>query len=293
MVSGIRQRHGIESRYEYIEYVTYWHGRINRADLVDTFGISVSQASIDLQSYIKRAPDNLRYDTAEKSYLRTSAFSPIYLALSADNYLGALMAMRAGILHPAAAWLQTIPSFHVTPSPARGVRAEILRDVVHAVDHRLALHVLYQSMSTPDPSWRWIDPHAYAFDGFRWHIRAFCLRAHSFRDFLLSRILAVDTDSQPQAAMSKAADDTAWSTDVTLRIAPHPDLSPSQKSAIRLDYGMGPEGMGELTVKRSMLYYTLKRLGLDTDPGARPPQDQQIVLLGREEIVSEVDRQAQ
>jgi len=32
-------------------------------------------------------------------------------------------------------------------------------------------------------------------------------------------------------------------------------------------------------VRRALLYYALKRLGLDTDPGARKPQDQQIVLL--------------
>lgn len=287
---GIRQRHGVEARYEYIEYVLFWHGRINRADLVDTFGISGSQASTDLQSYIKRAPDNLRYDTAEKSYLRASAFSPIYLDLSADTYLGALMAMSAGVLHPAAAWLHTIPAFHVTPTPARGVRPEILRDVVRAVDHKLALHVLYQSMSSPEPSWRWIEPHAYAFDGFRWHIRAFCVKDKAFKDFLLSRILEVETDSQPHPATSKAEEDLAWSRDVVLRIAPHPDLSPGQQTAIRLDYGMGPEGASEITVKRSMLYYALKRLGLDTDPSARRPQDQQIVLLNRDEVLADRER---
>jgi hypothetical protein len=30
-----------------------------------------------------------------------------------------------------------------------------------------------------------------------------------------------------------------------------------------------------------LLYYALRRLGLDTDPAARKPQDQQIVLLNR------------
>ena len=40
---------------------------------------------------------------------------------------------------------------------------------------------------------------------------------------------------------------------------------------------------GRLTihVRKAMLYYALKRLGLDTDLSARRPQDQQIVLLGR------------
>ena len=48
---------------------------------------------------------------------------------------------------------------------------------------------------------------------------------------------------------------------------------------------MGPQGVSEIKVKRSMLYYALKRLGLDTDPNARRPQDQQIVLVNRENIL--------
>ena len=42
-----------------------------------------------------------------------------------------------------------------------------------------------------------------------------------------------------------------------------------------------------IPVRRSLLYYALKRLGLDTDPAARNPQDQQIVLLNREAIYAD------
>jgi hypothetical protein len=37
-------------------------------------------------------------------------------------------------------------------------------------------------------------------------------------------------------------------------------------------------------VRRALLYYALRRLGLDTDPAAREPQDQQIVLLNAAEL---------
>ena len=52
---------------------------------------------------------------------------------------------------------------------------------------------------------------------------------------------------------------------------------------IALDYGM-KGGKAEIKVRRALLYYALRRLGLDTDPTARKPQDQQIVLLNREVI---------
>jgi hypothetical protein len=68
-----------------------------------------------------------------------------------------------------------------------------------------------------------------------------------------------------------------------LEIGPHPELSDTQKKVIALDYGMRG-GRTKIQVRRALLYYALRRLGLDTDPGARKPQDQQIVLLNREVV---------
>ncbi len=69
-----------------------------------------------------------------------------------------------------------------------------------------------------------------------------------------------------------------------LEIGPHPDLSDNQRRAIEMDYGM-ESGRAQIAVRRALLFYALKRLGLDTDPAARRPQDQQIVLLNRDEVI--------
>ena len=63
----------------------------------------------------------------------------------------------------------------------------------------------------------------------------------------------------------------------------NPELSESQRKVIALDYGMRV-GKAQIKVRRALLYYVLKRLGLDTDPTARRPQDQQIVLLNAAEF---------
>ena len=47
-------------------------------------------------------------------------------------------------------------------------------------------------------------------------------------------------------------------------------------------------GTARIKVRRAFLYYTLKQLGLDTDP--RRPQDQQIVLLNRARIGAAAER---
>lgn len=42
-------------------------------------------------------------------------------------------------------------------------------------------------------------------------------------------------------------------------------------------------GKASITVRKALLYYTLKRLGLDTDPSTRKVADQ-IVLLNKEVV---------
>ena len=90
-----------------------------------------------------------------------------------------------------------------------------------------------------------------------------------FKDFLLSRIVEIGgqcpVTADPQA-------DTEWHTETVLEIGPHPDLSPTQRRAIEMDYGMDG-GRAQIPVRRALLFYALKRLGLDTDPSARQPND--------------------
>jgi hypothetical protein len=60
----------------------------------------------------------------------------------------------------------------------------------------------------------------------------------------------------------------------------------TQAKVIALDYGMRG-GKAKIKVRRALLYYTLRRLGLDTNPAARLPQDQQIVLLNATELIGD------
>ena len=55
---------------------------------------------------------------------------------------------------------------------------------------------------------------------------------------------------------------------------------------IALDYGM-QDGKAQINVRRALLYYALKRLGLDTAPSARKPHEQQIILINRDIVIGE------
>jgi hypothetical protein len=271
-------RWGVERRLEFIEFRLFWEGHVNRSDLMEHFGISVNQASIDLNRYADLAPGNLEYDRSARAYVRGPNFCERFLEPDANYYLSHLKLMSDEILSHNETWIAALPPFAATPTPARGVDPVRLRSIVRAICHSEAVEVEYQSLSTPEPSWRWISPHALAFDGFRWHARAFCLHDECFKDFSLSRMLEI---RRSRKSSMSAEDDRDWNTEVVLEVGPHPALSEPQAKVIALDYGMR-DGRLTIKVRRALLYYALRRLGLDTDPSARRPQDQQIVLLNRE-----------
>ena len=155
-----------------------------------------------------------------------------------------------------------------------------------ACSQRRCLSITYQSTSSSKPSVREVAPHGLVHDGLRWHTRAYCFRDDVFKDFVLGRILE---SSLAGEANIDPHSDTDWTETVTLRIAAHPGLSDNQRRVIELDYGMN-NGSAEISVRKCVLYYNLKRLGLDTDPDARSPQDQHIVLVNKSEIQTVLGR---
>ncbi|WP_299560103.1 WYL domain-containing protein [uncultured Sulfitobacter sp.] len=276
-------RWGVAQRLEFIEFRLFWEGHVNRSDLMEQFGLSVNQASADLNRYIGFAPDNMVYDKSARTYVRGPDYAAQFLKPDASRYLAQLRSLADGIMDSDDTWIAELPSYDAAPTPARGVDPVTLRSVVGAIRRSEAIEVKYQSLSRPEPSWRWIAPHAIGFDGFRWHTRAFCQADEVFKDFLLSRIL--DTRGVESSVVTDVAD-ADWQEHVTLEIGPHPELSENQKSVIALDYGMRG-GKARIKVRRALLYYALKRLGLDTDPSARKPHEQQIVLINRDIVLGE------
>ena len=271
--SGLRW--GVEQRLEFIEFRLFWEGHVNRSDVMTQFGLSVNQASADLSRYAGLATDNMDYDRSRRTYVRQPSFKPVFDKLDAGRYLAQLRSLADGLLDPEDSWIAVHPAYDAAPTPVRGVNPMTLRSIVGAIRRTEAVEVQYQSLTRPEPVWRWIAPHAIAFDGFRWHTRAFCLLDNCFKDFLLSRILET---RRVQPSQIGSATDMDWAEQVDLVIGPHPDLSDTQRRVIELDYGM-TGGSARISVRRALLYYALRRLGLDSAPSSRKPEEQQIVLL--------------
>jgi hypothetical protein len=160
-------RWGVEQRLEFIEFRLFWERHVNRSDVMGQFGLSVNQASSDLNRYIGFAPDNMVYDKSARTYVRGPGFKAQFLQPDAARYLAQLRSVADGILDPEDSWIAEHPVYDAAPTPVRGVNPATLRSVVGAIRRAEAIEVKYQSLSRPEPVWRWIAPHAIAFDGFR------------------------------------------------------------------------------------------------------------------------------
>ena len=206
-----RLRWNAEQRLEFIEFRLFWEGRVNRSDITDMFGVSVPQASSDLAQYRELAPTNIHYDASEKRYLPTPDFHPRILKPNAERYLAQLKAISEGVIALPDTWIMELPDVDVAPIPTRRVEPHALRQFLTAIRSKRSISIEYQSMNDlrPDPMWREITPHAFASDGLRWHLRAYCHIEHVFKDFIISRCLQIGEMGEPLADPSE---DTAWST---------------------------------------------------------------------------------
>jgi hypothetical protein len=208
------------------------------------------------------------------------SFRAVLAAPDAKRFLGELRLVDVGSLSEEETMLGVLPPFDATPLPERAIDPLVLRAVLRAIREHRALDVLYQSMSRPSLMQRVIEPHALAHDGFRWHARAYDRETKEFRDFVLGRISKPKMRGQAGAT---PADDAEWNAFAALVIAPHPKLTTAQARAIAIDYGIRGRST-TVKVRRALLFYALKRLGLDVAPEARPASEQHIVLLNRREV---------
>ncbi|MFB9982379.1 helix-turn-helix transcriptional regulator [Mesorhizobium kowhaii] len=272
---------GVERRLEFIEFRLFWEGGVNRSDIIQMFDVSVPQASKDLTLYQERAPQNAIYDKSAKRYVAGPQFSPTFLKPDPDGYLSRLRSLAEGLTDHSDSWIANQPETDIALTPRRKVDADVLKAVLQAVRENRSLEVYYQSMGSrrTDPTWRRMTPHAFGYDGFRWHVRGYCHIDEKYKDFLLPRILSVRHMDVPGPGGDQ---DVFWNRTFDIEIGPHPGLTASQRVVVAKDYGMTND-RAVLTVRYAMLFYVLKRLGLLGDARQHNPRTQHIVALNPHE----------
>jgi WYL domain len=250
---------GQHRRLEFIEFRLLWDGKINRIEVAEYFNVSIQQASLDFARYMVLAKDNMEYDRSEKVYRSTKQFIPLFIAPDTQTYLNELSGLAMGIISPSFSFMGTRPPCDVVTLPVRRVRKEVLLAILWAMHDGTEIDVTYQSMRSPDPTRQWIAPHSLAFDGTRWHARAWCHRSSRFRDFVLTRFEEIHGR---RAGRVNLQDDVEWHTFVVIEVEPNPNLTVSQRESVISDFGMA-DGRLSKTIRRALVSYFVRHLRID------------------------------
>jgi hypothetical protein len=268
-----------ERRLQFIDFRLQWGGRINRRDVTDFFKISVPQASADIARYAELAPRNLEYDTSSRTYVATPAFASQFESSGARQYLSQLLALERQILTNDQAFLAFQPPMASVPLPNRTIESKTLALILQAVAKRSKLKIRYQSIARSEPQERFISPHAFGYDGVRWHVRAFCHLREGFRDFVFGRISDPGT---PVISDVNSAQDYEWHTNVDLVLKPDDSLSSKQRQGVEKDYDM-QNGITTVSCRQAMLFYTLRTLNFEVN-GLPRKGEKQVVIANLSDI---------
>lgn len=268
---------GTQKRLYYLEFKLFWEGRVNRSDLTTVFGISIPQASADFARYQELAPQNISYDPRGKYYVPSEECKPAFIQPSADAYFSYAMSSQFIEKHA----IITNDYIGIVPKPPRIVDTSILKTIIQSIKYKRKISVDYRSLKNPQAgNDRWISPHAFAFDGFRWHVRAYCHRDDIFKDYVLGRIVSISNWAESDI---NAILDSQWFSFIDVIIGPNPKLNDDQKTIIAMDYGMIDQKLS-ISCRTSLAGYLLKRLGLNDKNCDKSGEEQHIILINVDDI---------
>lgn len=257
------------SRLEFIEFRLGWYGKLVRNDLRKHFGISAPQASTDVERYESIAPGNLRYDTAQKAFLRGTEFKRRLTGGQADRRLLQMLALSRGWFDLKQSWFDDLPEVEVLQLRRRSISDDLLSTLLDAVRGGLSVRARYWTMSGKPADERRIAPHAFGYSSGRWHVRAYDEGNGDFRDFNLGRLEDAVLAEPSQVSLSL---DYEWKTSANLRIIANPGLSEEMQAATRREFCFVGDRL-EVPCRLAMLFYMRSEFGLEDHqlPAGRRP----------------------
>jgi len=271
-------------RYQLIEIIVLWEGRLTTNHICHSFGIGRQQASKDINTYLRElAPGNLVYDRHLKGYVPAADFRPVVTQGKVAEY-HELLARQHHLSDTFSELDLEVPGSMVVSGASRHIPPATMRAVVAATRHRRLLKASYVSLSRPEAAESILEPHTLVCTGNNWHVRAWCQANREFRDFALTRFQQAPELLRKKASHT-AEQDEDWQRLVTLEIVPDHRLTDTQQQIIARDFGM-ENGILQIQSRAALAPYVLSRLGITLDNSHPDPLVQQVELAGPDAIGS-------
>lgn len=225
-------------KVQFVEHLAYFHGAVNREDLINRFGISKASATNVLSAYNRMAPENLSYNIHQKCYEISKSFKPIFNIR--------LLSERIPVYK--------IPKLHRQNDDNS---IENIALISRAIQKTNPLSITYASASS-GRSRRQIVPVAFADNLLRWHLRAFDRKRQDYVDFVFERIFEVhETQDKSVGDYEHPRNDKQWHTFIELNLKVHPHNVVDSQS-----FGKGKES-NSIRIRAALAGYFLQIWNVD------------------------------
>lgn len=241
---------GYKQRLIYIEQQLLWGRCFKARMLMDNFGVSRHQASMDIKNYIELFPSNVKpYNPLIKHYEPSDSFIPELNGVDPDYPL------NHGVVDD-----HDQPPVEICTSLRREMNDKVVLAVLKHIEEKTSFEAIYASASTPVGSKHVLSPSKVIFASGRLHIRAYCHEKGEFRDFALSRFLTTPRLSRLD---KKVPLDKYWDENLTVKVIVNPNLSEDAQTLIKREFS---SIISEpLKIRASLLHYFLQENNLPAD----------------------------
>ncbi|WP_221180260.1 helix-turn-helix transcriptional regulator [Salinisphaera japonica] len=238
-----------------IDFRAYFLGQFSRAEIAERFGVAAVSVTRDIAYYRETLGGHIELEKRSKHYRPGKEFQPVFT----HDPARALRTLSRG--GNDGGW-ETGEALLIAEVPPRLSlpSTNILAAVSRSVFRRYPLRIQYHSFSSGCVE-REIVPFALAFNGLRWHVRAFDRRREKFSDFVLTRIDTANAGTGGAIQDFECPEhDLEWNRVIELELAPHP--KEEYPYIVAMDYGMRA-GTLKVRVRAALAPYFLRQWIVD------------------------------
>ena len=259
-------KHDTLRRFAYIETCLYWGTGLTARHFGEVFDIARQNAQKVINDYREKHPDNLYYDSSKKCHCKSDEFTPWYINLKPERYLGYIGAVSATIGYwDEVQWSPEIPfetdnNYLSPPQHHYNVSS-----VLSSIREKYAIHVVYRAKKATLAMT--VSAHHLVYANYRYHVRAYDHSKDWFSDLVLTRFVEIEKAKENWVS---SASDAEWNKDLQLRFQINPELPDKVQQALQADYSLGTGTIRTIEVRQALLGYICREMErVDWDCGIR------------------------
>ena len=243
-----------EERFELLDHWLLWYGGFNATRIGEALGLSRQNVSMLIRNYREsRPPGTIEYDPSQKMHVPGVGFRSKKHMKKSHIFLDHLRGQELITMYRSMRWWDPENEIlfenldrYGSPEPD----FDIVSTILCGIHEKKIINICYQSRRKD--SNRLISPNRLVYAVDRYHLRAFCHKTATYRDFVLTRIFEAEpfeskgSKDGVELKWVSEENDKAWLTRKVLRFRPNQNLPKDVIQTLKKDF---PVVNGVLTIE--------------------------------------------